>query len=107
MQAAKPDGAVKALQKSVVWFPEHAWQPSWLGTLGYAYGRLGDASKSRDYLESVLRIQEVLYGPEHPEVATTLLNLGNAYGALGHASKRRDCLERALRIEDYGPEHPK
>eukprot|EP00971_Amphidinium_carterae_P275628 5469026-Amphidinium_carterae.1 len=28
LQAAKPDGAVKALRKSVVWHPKHAWQPS-------------------------------------------------------------------------------
>eukprot|EP00971_Amphidinium_carterae_P057155 1130090-Amphidinium_carterae.1 len=58
LQAAKPDGAVKVLQKSVVWFPKNAWRPEWLAELGVAYGRLGDASKMRDYLERALQIEE-------------------------------------------------
>eukprot|EP00971_Amphidinium_carterae_P212418 4215447-Amphidinium_carterae.1 len=108
LRAAKADVAVKALQKSVVWYPRHAWQPAWLETLGVAYGDLGDAHKQRDYLERALRIEESRCGPEHPEVAKPLANLGNAYGSLGDASKQRDYLERALRIEEshYGEEHP-
>eukprot|EP00971_Amphidinium_carterae_P101211 2002443-Amphidinium_carterae.2 len=50
-RAARADGAVKALQKSVVWHPEHALRPEWLVNLGHAYGSLGDACKQRDYLE--------------------------------------------------------
>eukprot|EP00971_Amphidinium_carterae_P311012 6180594-Amphidinium_carterae.1 len=65
MQALKPDGAVKALQKSVVWYPKHAWEPEWLSCLGNACGELGDTLKKRDYLERALRIQERHYGPEH------------------------------------------
>eukprot|EP00971_Amphidinium_carterae_P138639 2747114-Amphidinium_carterae.1 len=78
LRAAKPesDSAVKALQKSVVWHPKKAWQPGWLGNLGVACGDLGDASKQRDCLERVLRIEESHYGPEHPKVAKTLGNLG-------------------------------
>eukprot|EP00971_Amphidinium_carterae_P080959 1601750-Amphidinium_carterae.1 len=108
LHAEKPDGAVKALQKSVVWHAEHALRPEWLANLGVAYGNLGDASKKRDYLERALRILESHYGPEHPVVAKTLASLGVAYGDLGDASKERDCLERALRIKEghYGPEHP-
>eukprot|EP00971_Amphidinium_carterae_P198862 3946452-Amphidinium_carterae.1 len=71
-RAKKPDAAVKALQKSVVWHPKHARQAAWLQTLGYAYESLGDASKHRTYLERALRINESHYGPEHPEVAKTL-----------------------------------
>eukprot|EP00971_Amphidinium_carterae_P248869 4940036-Amphidinium_carterae.1 len=92
--AAKPDAVVKALQKSVAWHPEHVRQPAWLGTLGSAYGSLGDCTKQRDYLERALRIQESHYGPEHPDVASTLGNLGNAYGSLGDTFKKRDYLER-------------
>eukprot|EP00971_Amphidinium_carterae_P221626 4399315-Amphidinium_carterae.1 len=51
MQAAQPDGTIKALQKSVVWFPQNVWRAEWLATLGNAYGVLGDASKQRDYQE--------------------------------------------------------
>eukprot|EP00971_Amphidinium_carterae_P128775 2550613-Amphidinium_carterae.1 len=108
MRAAKPDDAIKALQKSVVWYPEHALQPEWLANLGTAYGDLGDALKMRDYLERALRMKESQTGPEHPEVASMLNNLGNAYGDLGDATKKRDYLLRALRIQEshYGPEHP-
>eukprot|EP00971_Amphidinium_carterae_P297067 5901590-Amphidinium_carterae.1 len=76
--------------------------------LGNAYGKLGDASKMRDYLERALRIKETHYGPDHPEVARPLANLGIAYGELGDASKKRDYSERALRILEahYGPDHP-
>eukprot|EP00971_Amphidinium_carterae_P262516 5207253-Amphidinium_carterae.1 len=107
-RAAKPDGAVKAVQKSVVWFPQHALRPEWLASLGIAYGNLGDASRKRDYLERALRRFESRCGPEHPEVAKTLTNLGSGYGSFGDASKQRDYLERALRIIEshYGPEHP-
>eukprot|EP00971_Amphidinium_carterae_P042864 842459-Amphidinium_carterae.1 len=68
LKAAKPRAAVKALQKSVVWHPEHAWCPEWLGYLGIFYGSLGDAGKQRDHLERALRIKESHYGPEHPEM---------------------------------------
>eukprot|EP00971_Amphidinium_carterae_P089545 1772392-Amphidinium_carterae.1 len=61
LRAAKPDGVIKALQKSVVWHPEHALQPAWLANLGNAYGSLGDAHKKRHYLERVLRIEESHY----------------------------------------------
>eukprot|EP00971_Amphidinium_carterae_P274769 5452572-Amphidinium_carterae.1 len=61
MRAAKPDDAVKALQKSVVWYPEHALRPEWLSNLGIYYGKLGDATKKLDYLETALRIQESHY----------------------------------------------
>eukprot|EP00971_Amphidinium_carterae_P092262 1826885-Amphidinium_carterae.1 len=97
-RAAKPDAAVKALQMSVVWHPQQARQPAWLGSLGNAYGNLGDYANQRDYLERALRIQESHYGPEHPEVAIMLANLGAAYGSLGDFTKERDYLERALRI---------
>eukprot|EP00971_Amphidinium_carterae_P087480 1730829-Amphidinium_carterae.1 len=50
-RAGKPDAAVKALQKSVVWHPEHARHGAWLGTLGNAFAHLGDYAKQRDYLE--------------------------------------------------------
>eukprot|EP00971_Amphidinium_carterae_P244444 4853706-Amphidinium_carterae.1 len=66
-RAAKPDAAVKALQKSVVWHPQHARQGAWLANLGNAYGSLGDYTKKRDYLERALRMDESHYGPEHPE----------------------------------------
>eukprot|EP00971_Amphidinium_carterae_P204143 4051262-Amphidinium_carterae.1 len=51
LHAAKPDAAVKALQKSVVWHPKHVRQSAWLGALGIAYGNLRDYTKHRDYLE--------------------------------------------------------
>eukprot|EP00971_Amphidinium_carterae_P136342 2701267-Amphidinium_carterae.1 len=109
-RAAKPAGAVKALQKSVVWHPKFAWHPALLANLGNAYGCLGDAFKHRDFLERALPVLERHYGQDHPEVAKTLANLGTAYGSLGDPSKKRIYLERALRkLEDhymYGPEHP-
>eukprot|EP00971_Amphidinium_carterae_P149686 2967588-Amphidinium_carterae.1 len=107
MRAAKPDGAVKALQKSVVLYPEHGWRPEWLSNLGTAYGDLGDALKKRNCLERALRIQESRFGSEHPEVAITQGDLGVAYGSFGDYTKKRDYLERALRILEshYGPEH--
>eukprot|EP00971_Amphidinium_carterae_P049398 973402-Amphidinium_carterae.1 len=108
LHAAKPEGAVKALQKSVVWHPRHALQPAWLANLGSAYGDLGDAFKHRDFLERALPMQESHYGPEHPEVARALGNLGNAYGSLGDYTKQRDYLRKALRIQEshHGLEHP-
>eukprot|EP00971_Amphidinium_carterae_P350770 6491731-Amphidinium_carterae.2 len=108
LRAAKPAGAVKALQKCVLTYPRSAGKPELIGNLGNAYGALGDASKQHDHLERALRIQEAHYGPDHPEVAKTLTNLGDADGALGDASKQRDDLERALRIQEahYGPDHP-
>eukprot|EP00971_Amphidinium_carterae_P014148 278942-Amphidinium_carterae.1 len=93
-RAATPDGAIKALQQSVVWFPKYVWQPAWWETLGKAYGELGDASKQRDYQERALQMLENIYGPEHPDVAITLTRLGNAIGNLGDASKQRDYQER-------------
>eukprot|EP00971_Amphidinium_carterae_P053202 1047948-Amphidinium_carterae.1 len=66
-RVAKPDDEVKALQKSVVWHPQHAREGAWLATLGNAYGSLGDHTKQRDCLERALRIKESRYGPEHPE----------------------------------------
>eukprot|EP00971_Amphidinium_carterae_P009387 185501-Amphidinium_carterae.1 len=76
--------------------------------LGNAYGAIGDASKTREYLERALQIKEAHSGPDHPEVARTLVNLGIAYGDLGDAAKKRDYLERALQIQEahYGPDHP-
>eukprot|EP00971_Amphidinium_carterae_P290154 5761067-Amphidinium_carterae.1 len=108
LRVATPDRQLKALQKSVAWFPQHALRPEWLANLGNAYGSLGDARKQRDFLERALQILECRYGPEHPEVATMLSNLGSTYGSLGDARKQRDFLERALRIGEshYGPEHP-
>eukprot|EP00971_Amphidinium_carterae_P057427 1135364-Amphidinium_carterae.1 len=65
LRAAKPDAAVEALQKSVVWHPEHAVRPEWLANLGIAYGSLGDAHKMRDCLERALRSLESHYGEDH------------------------------------------
>eukprot|EP00971_Amphidinium_carterae_P122957 2433850-Amphidinium_carterae.1 len=69
LREAKPDGAVKALQKSVVWHPKHAWRPEWLESLGCAYGdsNLCDHTKQRDYLERALQILESHHGAEHPK----------------------------------------
>eukprot|EP00971_Amphidinium_carterae_P022514 444182-Amphidinium_carterae.1 len=30
IRAGQPDGAIKALRKSVVWHPKHAWRLEWL-----------------------------------------------------------------------------
>eukprot|EP00971_Amphidinium_carterae_P142365 2820210-Amphidinium_carterae.1 len=108
MRAAKPACAVKALQESILRYPRHSMEPAWMGNMGIAYKNLGEASKSRDYLDRALRIGEPHYGPDHPELAITLANLGSAYGALGDASKMRDYSDRALRIMEahYGPDHP-
>jgi tetratricopeptide (TPR) repeat protein len=49
-----------------------------LTNIGKAYGSLGDAQKSREFLERALAIKEKHYGLDHPNVAVTLANLGNA-----------------------------
>eukprot|EP00971_Amphidinium_carterae_P202712 4022647-Amphidinium_carterae.1 len=75
-RSAKPDGQLKALQRSIQLFPKHAMRPAWLGSLGNTYAALGDYGKQRDCLETALRLKEAQYGPEHVEVAGTLNNLG-------------------------------
>ena len=40
-----------------------------LGSLGNAYGALGDAKQKKELLERALVIEERHYGKEHPEVA--------------------------------------
>ena len=37
-----------------------------LGSLGMAYGELGDAAKKREYVTRTLKIFEGAYGPDHP-----------------------------------------
>jgi hypothetical protein len=62
-----------------------------LDCISSGYHSLGNAQKSRDYLERVLEIGERCYGPDHPNVVATLANLGNAYGRLGDAHKKVIC----------------
>jgi len=38
-----------------------------LGSLGLAYGKLGDASKKREYITRTVTIFEGAYGPDHPQ----------------------------------------
>eukprot|EP00971_Amphidinium_carterae_P223100 4426905-Amphidinium_carterae.1 len=66
-RAAKPDGQLQALQRSIQRVPQHATRPAWLHSLGNAYGALGDYGKQRDCLETALRLKEAQYGPEHVE----------------------------------------
>eukprot|EP00971_Amphidinium_carterae_P268412 5325338-Amphidinium_carterae.1 len=58
--------------------PDHPEVEITLGSLGIAYGILGDTSKMRDYLERALQIKEAHNGPDHPKVAITLVNLAAA-----------------------------
>ena len=37
-----------------------------LGSLGLAYGELGDAAKQREYITRTIKIFEDAYGPNHP-----------------------------------------
>eukprot|EP00971_Amphidinium_carterae_P016706 329791-Amphidinium_carterae.1 len=75
------DHSERALRiKEAHYGPDHIEVAQTLNDLGNAYGRLGDAKKTRDYLERALRIQEAQYGVDLPNVAKTLNNLGIAYG---------------------------
>eukprot|EP00971_Amphidinium_carterae_P039667 779316-Amphidinium_carterae.1 len=78
--------------------PEHPEVARTLHNLGNAYGSLGDALKSRDYLERALRITESHYGPEHPAVAATLHRLALASAMDGDLASAHEQVKRALHI---------
>eukprot|EP00971_Amphidinium_carterae_P006577 129597-Amphidinium_carterae.1 len=57
-RAAKADGQLRALQRSIQLFPKHATRPVWLHSLGNAYEALGDYGKQRDCFVTALRLKE-------------------------------------------------
>ena len=45
---------------------DHIQLAASLGSLGLAYGELGDAAKKREYVTRTVTIFEDAYGPDHP-----------------------------------------
>ena len=78
--------------------PDHVEVAITLGSLGNAYGDLGDHTKKKAILERVLVINEREYGPDHVEVAITLYNLGLGHNLLGDDQECSKCLLRAAGI---------
>ena len=78
--------------------PEHMSVGVTLGTLGNAYGYLGDARKKRELLERSLPILEKNGGPDQFSVAVALIHLGAASGDLGDLAAKSEFIQRAIRI---------
>ena len=45
---------------------DHIHLAASLGSLGLAYGKLGDAAKKREYVTRAVKIFEDTFGPDHP-----------------------------------------
>ncbi len=108
----KVDEAKRVLTRSVelaesILGPDNANMASFLGNLAYVYDEVGDAKKTAELDERVLRMQRATLGEKHPEVGISTVNLGYTMRNLGRWDAADDLMRRGLSIllEAHAPGH--
>ncbi len=108
----KVDEAKRVLTRSVelaesILGPDNANMAPFLGNLAYVYDEVGDAEKTAELDERVLRMQRATLGEKHPEVGISTVNLGDTMRQLGRWDAADDLMRRGLSIllEAHSPGH--